>query len=377
MKICLFNVTSTMAPIGSAEVGGVEAYSFRLAEALQQRGHQVTLFGGQPKTETPLPATTVPLRLFPYLETAAAPNLGTRFQRLIQRLHFAWTTRNDPSFQTFDAIFIFKPYDFITAWFWRKRGLRARVVASLHGTEFYLLDRFFARCVDAMYAVASSTAGRLEWRYQQSCAVIPNFIEPQRFAPRTSPEPPPGKIILAVGRLVPIKGMAQLLRAFARVRPQVPEARLVLVGDGPERSRLEKLAAELGVRDAVMLTGVLSESQIIEQHRRCWVYVQPSTGHESFSISTLEAFASGLSVIASDRVEIARDFQKDDAVRICPAADADGLERRLLAALLTPWMEHHQRGQRAGTIVDRKFVPATVLPRIENLLATVARPMGR
>ena len=156
MKICLFNVTSTMAQIGSAEVGGVEAYTFRLGEALLQRGHQVVLYGGRPKEKIPFPPSQIPLRLFPHMETSKIPDLGTRFQRLIQRVHFAWSARHDFFGGGFDAILIFKPYDFVTAWFWRKRGVRARIVASLHGEEFYPCDHFFAsRCggIDAIYAV--------------------------------------------------------------------------------------------------------------------------------------------------------------------------------------------------------------------------------
>ncbi len=361
-----------MARIGSSEVGGVEACTFRLGEALMQRGHQVTLYGGQPKEEISFSSSQIPLRLFPYLETRKVPNLGTRFQRLIQRLHFAWNARRDLSEETFDAILIFKPYDFVAAWFWRKRGVRARIVASLHGTEFYPGDHWLASRhggIDAIYAVNDSTARSLEKRYGRSCEIIPNFLDGQQFALLDRPSPPVEKLVLAVGRLVAIKGMDNLVRAFARVQAKIPDARLMLVGDGPERSNLEQLVRQLDLGGVVGMPGVLSEQDVIECHRKCWVYAQPSTGDESFSISTLEAFASGLSVVASDRVRVAREFQKDAAVEIYPAHDATGLEQRLTQSLSESWEENRKRGQRARTIVEKHFLADVILPKIERACA--------
>ncbi len=365
MKIGLYNVTSTMAPVGSAEVGGVEVYTFRLAEALRKRGHQVCLYGGRARSPITLP--DIPMRQFPFLETSSVPDFGTRFQRLVQRLHFARKTRDEFLKEDFDAVLIFKPYDFIAARQWRKRGFRGPIVASLHGEEFFMGDRWFSRSVDAMYAVSEPLARELGERYGRTCEVISNFVDGERFVLLDRPSPPAEKWIVCVGRMVPIKGMDVLLRAFARVREKIPYARLLLAGDGPERERLEKMVQELNLNASVKMPGVLSESQLIEAHRTCWVYVQPSVGDETFSISTLEAFASGLSVIASDRVHIAREFEKENAAEIYPSQDESVLERKLIQVLSESWDENRQRGKRARVIVDIKYVADAVLPRIEKL----------
>lgn len=386
MNIGLFNVTSTMAPVGSAEVGGVEAYTFRLAEALLRRGHKVSLYGG--KSETPIALPDIPIKQFPFLETGRVLNLGTRFQRLVQRLHFARQARAELLKENFDAILIFKPYDFVTAWRWKGgitlppeyinplRGpplemeqgpVRARIVASLHGTEFFPGDRFFSQGVDALFAVSDPLAKRLGERYGRPCEVIPNFVDGRRFALLDRPSPPPEKWIVCAGRMVAIKGMDALVRAFARVRGIIPDARLLLAGDGPERVKLEELVRELNLGTSVKMPGVLGEAQLIEAHRSCHVYAQPSTGDETFSISALEAFASGLSVVASDRVHIAGEFQREGAAATYPSQDESLLEQKLVGALSETWQENRARGRRARALVEAHYTADAVLPRIENL----------
>src|SRR5207253_143724 len=107
------------------------------------------------------PASSISKNLFLFIETSSVPNLGTRFQRLIQRIHFAFSSKDDLLKESYDAIFIFKPYDFATAWLWRKWGIQSQVIASLHGMEFFAGDRFFSKAVNAMYSVSEATAEQL------------------------------------------------------------------------------------------------------------------------------------------------------------------------------------------------------------------------
>ncbi len=98
------------------------------------------------------------------------------------------------------------------------------------------------------------------------------------------------------------------------------------------------------------------------------MYVQPSIGDESFSISTLEAFASGLSVIASDHVHIAKHFQKNNAAKIYSAKNEGELEKLLCETLTQPWGENRKQGQRARAIVEKEFLVEAVVPQIEKIL---------
>jgi glycosyltransferase involved in cell wall biosynthesis len=367
MKICIFNVTSTIAPIGSEEIGGVEIYTFRLAEMLVSRGHEVVVYGGKSIKDFDLPFPDIRKKLFPYSETKQIPNLGTRFQRLIQRILFAFSSKEEFLKENFEAVIIFKPYDFISSWYWRMNGFRSKIIASLHGKEFFLADSFFAKAVDDFYAVSENTSEVLSQRYKQTFTAIPNFINTEKFrAPETTLKQ--NKLIVSVGRLVEMKGMGVLLKAFNRVRVNHPEAQLVLIGDGPEREALEKFILQNGLQKFVTLAGIQSESQILEYLRRCWVYVQPSVGSESFSISTLEAFAAGCSVIASNQVHIANIFNSDNAAEIYSSEEPEALEKLLLKLLSEDQDTLKARGKRAQSIVEQKFSSEQVINQIEGLL---------
>ena len=116
MKIGIFLPNATFDLPGSPEVGGIETFSFTVGEALQRLGHEVVLFGGQPKPGRAHRATTLTLELRPYWETKSIPDLGTRFQRLVQRLHFAWSSRHAWAQQHCDVLLLAKPFDWPVAW---------------------------------------------------------------------------------------------------------------------------------------------------------------------------------------------------------------------------------------------------------------------
>lgn len=368
MKVALFNVTSTMDRLGSSEVGGVEVYTFRLAEALVARGHEVTLVGGKARENLQVSLKGVTVKCAPFLATSKVPDLGTRFQRLVQRLHFAWKTRHWIREGGYDAILIFKPYDFLTAWLWRWMGVKSRIVASLHGAEFFATDRWFAQWVDVLYAVNESAGRQLSLRYGKKCDWISNFIDTKKFQKCCREKDVVSPIILSVGRMVPVKGMESLIRVFARIHQRRADTKLVLVGDGPERVRLEVLAKELKIERALEWTGVLSEDEIMKQHRRCWIYVQPSIGEETFCLSALEALASGLSVLTSDGVKVAEYFQPGCAIETYRMRDDVELEQKLEAMLNESWEENQTRGERARLIVEQRFSEQNLVKEVEGLL---------
>ncbi|MCC7519907.1 MAG: glycosyltransferase family 4 protein [Verrucomicrobiae bacterium] len=364
MKICLFNVTSTIARIGSAEIGGLEAHTFRLANALARRGHEAILFGGMPPGEGEAPVSTARVRRFLCIETSRVPDLGTRFRRLAQRLHFAWGCRREFLAERFDACLVFKTYDFPSVWEWRRRGWRGRAVARLSGEEFFATDRFFARAVDAIYAVSARLANAAARRYGRVCPVIPNFVEASPFA---APEDPP--VILAAGRLVGWKGFDVLLRAFARIEG----ARLVIAGDGPERGRLEALARNLGLAGRVEFTEAIPSGELARRRAVARVAVQPSAGYDSCPNAALEALGAGLSLTASTSVDVPACFDEVEAVRRFRAGDAEGLAMALRELLDEPLAAWRMRGARARALTEDGFSEERLVSRLEELLKGEAR----
>jgi glycosyltransferase involved in cell wall biosynthesis len=371
MKICLYNVTSTMDEIGSSEVGGVEAYSFRLGEALVQRGHEVVLWGGQPKAAKRTQAANFACKVFPYVETKSIPQWGTRFRRLIQRLHFGVVTRRPFLESDYDVVFLFKPYDLIVAWLWRISGYSGRVVLSIHGPEFYAFDRTWIDQVDEIYAVSPSTAHRVKEHYGRACPVYPNFLDVDRFGMRTLEvkglATREERNLVTVARLVKLKGVEYLIRAFAGIVPFDPNWNLVVIGDGPERSILEELANELGVSEKVRFTGILNEESLRRELGKAFLYVQPSIGYESFSISTLEAVSMGVRSLVSEQVEIGRWFQPCGSVTVFQSRNKEALMDAIQSVARESPDQYRAYTQAARELVEREFSSRGVVGRIEKL----------
>jgi glycosyltransferase involved in cell wall biosynthesis len=101
-----------------------------------------------------------------------------------------------------------------------------------------------------------------------------------------------------VGRLIGLKHVDKLIHAFGEVLKTVPDASLKIVGDGPERTRLQELARNLGLQMKITFTGVTPFYEDVARYfKESSIFVLPSTV-EGESIATKEAMATGLPVIA-------------------------------------------------------------------------------
>lgn len=115
------------------------------------------------------------------------------------------------------------------------------------------------------------------------------------FARHPSPEPS----FLFCGRLDVEKGVSLLLRAFAWLRTEIPSACLRIIGQGPERANLERLAATLGIADWVTFLGWLSPQEIEDQLRAPWASLVPSLWAEPLGLVAVEGIIRGVPVVAS------------------------------------------------------------------------------
>ncbi|MBU0649515.1 glycosyltransferase family 4 protein, partial [Patescibacteria group bacterium] len=122
--------------------------------------------------------------------------------------------------------------------------------------------------------------------------VIPNGIDVASIKP-IKPSPKKSDVVF-VGRLIPDKNVDYLIKALSLLDGKLT---CVIVGDGPEKERLEGLAGFLGVKDRVEFTGFLEYEELVSIMKSSRVFVLPST-REGFGVSVLEAFACGLPVIA-------------------------------------------------------------------------------
>jgi glycosyltransferase involved in cell wall biosynthesis len=138
-------------------------------------------------------------------------------------------------------------------------------------------------------------------------------------------------IILALGRLVPEKGFATLIDAFARL--DQPGAKLVILGEGPERAALEQRVLALGLAGRVGMPGYVTEPwAYFARARVCAV----SSASESFSNVAVEALAHGLPVVSTDCGGPAEIISRPQEGRLVPVGDVAALSEALAAALRAP-----------------------------------------
>jgi len=325
MKIGLFIPNATFDLPGSPEVGGIETFSFTVGEAWQRMGHEVVLFGGKPKPGCSHRPTPLTLELHPYWETKSIPDIGTRFQRLVQRLHFAWSSRRAWARHRCDLVLLAKPFDWPVAWFWKRSRPGLKVIMGFHGTDFFAGDRSFYGAVDAAFAVSKAVADLAEARVGKRPALIPNPVDTDFFSPDGTKEKSEIWHLVSSGRLVGWKGFSNLIEAVARLRDEHGIlAKLTLAGDGPEREALTTQIDARNLGSQVTLCGLLDATGLRDLLQSGDLYVLPSIGMEAFSISALEGACTGLPLLLSDQIGLAGFLGPEDCL-IYPARDVAAL----------------------------------------------------
>lgn len=178
-------------------------------------------------------------------------------------------------------------------------------------------SKVFCNHVDGIVAPTKKTEKLLRsYGVKKTIRIIPTGIDFTPFCPEsyTNEEveklkdifkiPKDHPIVLFVGRVAKEKSIDVLIKAMPKLLEQVPDARLVIVGDGPERLALEELAANLGVRDQVIFTGMQPWRTIGRMYQLGDVFVSASVT-ETQGLTFAEAMAAGLPVIAMEDESIA------------------------------------------------------------------------
>lgn len=142
-------------------------------------------------------------------------------------------------------------------------------------------------------------------------------------------------LLVYVGRFKRYKGIDTVIRAFAKVRERVPDARLVLVGKGDDLPRLKALAGSLGLGSAASFEGFVSEEEKLRWLRRAHALVYPSP-REGWGISTTEAAACGTPVLASDSEGLREAVRHGSTGYLVPHRDADAWTARMIEVLTDP-----------------------------------------
>jgi N-acetyl-alpha-D-glucosaminyl L-malate synthase BshA len=229
-----------------------------------------------------------------------------------------------------------------------------RCVVSLHGTDvtrvglepsIRAVTRFAISAAEAITVpsqfLRDAAIELLGAETVQRIAVLPNFVDTEAFKPAPSPQPgmiaalfsgaADGPTLMHVSNFRPVKRTGDLIELLARVRRRMP-ARLVLIGDGPERAATAAQAAARGLGDHVRALGAVADLPGLLCCADAFVLTSES---ESFGVAALEALSSGVPVFAY-RVGGLPEVVAPGCGELVAPFDVEALAQAVTAALADP-----------------------------------------
>lgn len=368
------HVTATFPPYW-AGTGNVAYHNARL---MHERGHEVTVF------------------------TAATPrDHEMTFPFPVERLPAAFRLGNAPftpalarRLRGFDIIHLHYPFIFgaeLTMWAAWRAGTtlvfsyhnqlqeRRPLKRALFALYNLLVEPLLFRQAAHIVAVRKGHFLALHPRFANDPRLVevPNGVDTDAFAPSDRraaraalgwpADAPTALFVGALDQAHRFKYVDGLLRAFARVT--VPDARLVIVGDGDLRPGLERLAGELGVRGRVAFLGRRAPEALPPIYGAADVSVLPSTGVESFGVVLIESMACGTPPIVADLPGVREAVAPDVDGLLVPPGDGAALTKALERALADV-AATRAMGERGRAKVVRQYDWCVIGDRIEGLYAT-------
>lgn len=256
-------------------------------------------------------------------------------------------------------------------------------VTTLHGTDITLvgqdrsflpITRFAIEQSDGVTAVSDYLAEvtRREFNIQRPIEMIPNFVNCDRYkryddeARRRTFAPNGERLIAHLSNFRPVKRIPDVIEIFARIRAQMP-ARLLLIGDGPERANAEYLVRQKNVVDDVIFLG--KQDAVYEKLGLCDLFLLPSQ-LESFGLAALEAMACEVPVIASDIGGLRELIKPGHDGCLLPVGDIEAMTRCALDLLQDP-ARAREMGSRARKSAQARYCSTLVIPRYEKFYSEV------
>lgn len=212
-------------------------------------------------------------------------------------------------------------------------------ITTLHGTDITLVgqERSFEEITRFSIAQSNGITAVSEYLKRETTdhfgipeaaiEVIPNFVDIATYGRDNYPchrsklARPGEKVLMHISNFRPVKRVRDVVRIFHRVQASIP-ARLVFIGDGPERSAAAEEADSLGVADRVVFLGKLDS--VAELLACADLFLLPSAS-ESFGLVALEAMASGTPVVASDAGGLPEIIRDGEAGHLAPVGDVEAM----------------------------------------------------
>jgi N-acetyl-alpha-D-glucosaminyl L-malate synthase BshA len=249
---------------------------------------------------------------------------------------------------------------------------RLKVITTLHGTDITLVgrDESYLPITKFGIEVSDGVTAVSEWLREETAKnfdtnkeieVIPNFVDPSRFRRDRSACALFGasteKLICHVSNFRPVKRIMDVLAVFKRVTRVIP-SQLVMIGDGPDRSRAEAFCREHHLRERVFFLGNVPNLEEIVGASD--LFLLPSEA-ESFGMAALEAMASEVPVIATRSGGLPEVVVDGESGFLLSVGDVDAMAVRAIEILSNPDLQ--QRLGRAGRhTAETKFHESRIVP---------------
>lgn len=255
------------------------------------------------------------------------------------------------------------------------RGIK--VITTLHGTDitlvgndpsFFEITRFSIEKSDGVTAVSEFLRRETISRFhvEREIEVIPNFVDTVQYSreekgcERGSFAAPDERVVMHISNFRPVKRIIDVIEIFARIAARLP-AKLLMVGDGPERGSAERRARELGIDEKVLFLGLQDSIEDL----LCFadLYLLPSD-QESFGLSALEAMSSEVPVIAAEKGGLVEVVAHGETGYLAPVAAVEEMAAYGVS-ILEDLGKRDEMGMKARLRARELFETKIVVPRYE------------
>jgi N-acetyl-alpha-D-glucosaminyl L-malate synthase BshA len=366
-------------------LGGSGTIATDLAVGLTQRGHRVHVIASAP------PSRTLPTCERLFLHEVPVPT-HPALQHPPYALALAGSLVEIASDNRLDVIHVHYAVPHATSAYLARQVLGSaapRIVATLHGSDVTQIGSDPSLRSTTRFAVVQADGvtvpseflkheiyGKLGVPEARAIEVIPNFVDTDRFTPAGGrdrsrfdaifasaggdPDDRGAPVLFHVSSFRPVKRVVDLVEVLAAVRRHT-KARLMLVGDGPDRQKLMQRARELDVLRSVCLVG--AHAEFVDYLRHADAFVLPSES-ESFGVAALEALSCGVPVLAY-RVGGLPEVVVPEVGRLVAPFDVDALAAAVLEILVDD-RRHETMGRAARAHAETKFRRDDAIDRYEN-----------
>ncbi|MCJ2164999.1 MULTISPECIES: glycosyltransferase [unclassified Pseudodesulfovibrio] len=341
--------------------GGVETFVRDLAAEQVRQGHDVSILCHQAESDAPMQTDLdqgVTTTRLPILFTAAfapfSPVLPLHLQKIIRRTRPEIIHLHLPNPMVLFGALLPADIPLVIHWHADVQDSTNRSLRALYPLYRYFEQRCLAKACRVMATSPPYLESSLSLaRWQRKCTVVPLGLDLSRYTLVPDCPKPERPLVLGVGRFTFYKGFQHLVRAASRVSA----ADFVIVGEGPERSGIQREVDRLGLTDRVRLPGAVPDETLHRLLQQATLFCLPSVDRgEAFGVSLLEAMRYGLPLISTAIPGSGTGWVNEDGVtgRVVPPTDPESLARAIQEITCSPGMGA-RFGQAARTRLEAEF----------------------